>query len=830
MAKTARPTESDDDKPQSADGWLDEVDSALKREKVWREKAKKVIKRYRDERTATKGIDSRVNILWSNTEVLKSALYVATAKPDIRRRFPDTPETTVLSRTVAEVAERAVAYAIDVEDVDDPLEAALEDTLLPGRGQCWVSYEPTIGKDSYGAENITGQVLCLEYVYWEDFCHGKARTWKEVPWVGRRHGMDKEKFETKFPDARPIPNHDYKLNDGDNDGDEIEVWEIWEKSDHRRLYVARGYADVLQADDDPYGLKGFFPCPKPLLAVTTTDKLTPQPEFLQYQDQANELDRVSTRISRLTEQLKWKGIYDASIDAGENVLANLSAADDGDFLPYQNWMHLKDKGGIEAGVGFWPMERIIGVLKELYVQKAQLIQTIYDVTGISDIVRGSTDPRETKGAQQLKAQFGSMRMQSRQGDVQRFIRDCYRIMAEIIAEHFTVETLKEITGMQLAEPEQAMSALPAPMGAPPPPPPGPPMPGQIPGPAPQPPAGMMEAMPPQMGQGGPPMAPMAPGGEGNGSELPAQVTEASPTSQPVKKPTWDQVMEILRSDKLRSYRIDVETDQTALQDSEAEKGARIEFMSAVNAILEKAYMAATTAPMMLPLIRETFMFAIRSFKTGRVMEQAAEDAFDQLTRQPPRAPPDPDAGAGDAEKAKLTFQAEESKAKIGLETKKSDIDAADKAEWLRLERDKFEFDRNQTAMQAMAPAEVPMGPDPKAELERERFEHEKIVHAHEYALKVAAQNKQIMSEAEESLTDGASTPPSRAPLQELADGLAQMAQAIVQGQQITAQTIADGQAQQAEEFRTLAQVITAPKRIIRGRDGKAAGVETVSIN
>lgn len=627
----------------SADSWLGEIDQALKREKNFRDRGKKVVKRYRDERSAgsVKG-DSRINILWSNTEVLKASIYPATAKPDVRRRFPDTPETTVMSRTAAEVVERSVAYAIDVEDVDDPIEAALEDNLLPGRGTCWISYEPTLSTNEYGVEDITGQTLCLEHVFWQDFVHSKGRGWKNVWWGARRHAMAPDAFKEKFPKARPsVPNRDYRMDeDGQDDGaGDIEVWEIWDKRTKTRLYVARGYMDVLQIDDDPYQLSGFFPFPKPLFSITTTDNCIPQAEFLQYQDQANELDRVSTRITRLTEQLKWKGIYDASVDAGENKLKDLASSEDGDFLPYQNWQHLREKGGIENAVGFWPMERIIGVLKELHIQKAQLVQSIYEVTGISDIIRGSTDPNETKGAQVLKAQFGSMRMQARQREVQRFIRDCYRIMAEIIAEHFTEETLKGITGMELAS--APVPQLPAPV-----------------------PAGMPEAGP----------APM------DGNALPQDVAP-TPAMQSAPKPTWQDVLGILRSDKLRSYRIDIETDQTAFQDAEAEKAKRIEFMTAVNEMLEKAYLAATQAPMMLPLIRETFMFAIRSFKAGRVMEQAAEDAFEQLMRNPPKPQQKDDGKAADAqgklavEMKKLEMLTGEARARMALDAEKAKQDA-----------------------------------------------------------------------------------------------------------------------------------------------------------
>jgi hypothetical protein len=58
---------------------------------------------------------------------------------------------------------------------------------------------------------------------------------------------------------------------------------------------------IIDARDDPLGLEGFFPCPKPLYATTTSDTLVPVPDFVLYQDQAMELDILSDRIDGLGE-------------------------------------------------------------------------------------------------------------------------------------------------------------------------------------------------------------------------------------------------------------------------------------------------------------------------------------------------------------------------------------------------------------------------------------------------------------------------------------------------------------------------------------------------
>jgi hypothetical protein len=92
------------------------------------------------------------------------------------------------------------------------------------------------------------------------------------------------------------------------------------------------------------------------------------------------------------------------------------------------------------------------VLQGLYTQRTQILQIIYEVTGISDIIRGGgTKASETATAQQLKAHYGSMRLRLRQDAIQKYIRDLFRIKAELIAENYEPEILQRITGMEVTD-------------------------------------------------------------------------------------------------------------------------------------------------------------------------------------------------------------------------------------------------------------------------------------------------------------------------------------------------------------------------------------------
>ncbi|MCK0399321.1 hypothetical protein MVT46_24440, partial [Salmonella sp. L-S2906] len=81
--------------------------------------------------------------------------------------------------------------------------------------------------------------------------------------------------------------------------------------------------------------------------------------------------------------------------------------------------------------------------------RQQLISDVYEITGLSDIMRGSTNPNETLGAQTLKSQYGSVRVRDRQEELVRIARDTVRIAAEIMAENFQKRTFLEMSQLDI---------------------------------------------------------------------------------------------------------------------------------------------------------------------------------------------------------------------------------------------------------------------------------------------------------------------------------------------------------------------------------------------
>lgn len=656
----AASTEAKPPKGDSAKFWLAELSASEKRERTWRKRGKAVVDRYRDEREREVDVGTRrTNILWSNTEILKAVLFQNVGNPDVRRRFPRKGKDEKAARRAALVIERALSYCTDDYDVKSQIECAVEDHLLPGRGQAWIVYDADVvedqqpnkeedeNEDEDGPQpiDIADQTVRMEHVYWEDYRTSSGRKEKDIWWKARRHQYTRTELRTYFPEHADFIGLGAEIPDcpKDSEGEDAfkraNVWEIWDKSKKERIYVAEDYQIILKKDDDPYKLKQFFPCPSALYGVKTTSSLAPIPEYTLYQDQCEELDRITTRLNRLIEALKRRGVYDGSIEGPDNQISALATADDNEFVPYKGMAVMMEKGGLKNVFQTEDLSPIMQVVQGLFEQRGNLIQTIYEVTGISDVIRGSSNPNETATAQRIKGQFGSLRVTTRQARVQEFVRDIYRLKAEIIAEHYTRENLIEMTGIDMplqAEIDAAKQQLQAYQSA------------------------QQQFQRAQQQAQATPMQPPP--------QIPPEVLEDMQNT--AKQVAWEDIESILRSDQRRGYKVDIETDDTAQFDEQAEKESRVEFLNTMQPVMQNALMMTQQAPELLPLAKETVLFTVRAFKAGRSLEEAFEDAFDQMASRPPSQPkPDP-------EEIKAQVAAKQADQQIAIEKQKADAEMA----------------------------------------------------------------------------------------------------------------------------------------------------------
>jgi len=459
-ATSAGTLERPDDAGKGAAGlvtlWLDAIALSGKEESDWRDNAAEALAAYKGEQKDKACAQRRFNILFSNIETMAPAVYNSVPTPDVRRRFGDDDP---VGRTAAQVLERTLSSGLDY-GFDAIMRRGVKDTLIAGRGVARVRYMPEVMDGALIYERVT-----CENVYWADFRRGPARTWESVPWIAFRHFLTREELERLNPKIGATIDLDARLQGvEDKDGQppaqifqRATVWEIWDKERRRVLFIAPAYRDApLREDDDPLGLVDFWPIPAPLYAIDTPDSLTPVEPYRLYKDLADELDRVTRRIASLTAALRWRGAY--SDPTLGDFLVKFEKLADGEFAPMDNpGAFAAGAGGLEKAFWMMPIEQAAGVLQQLYAAREQIKASIYEVTGISDILRGASQASETATAQSIKSQWGSLRIQRLQAEVQRFARDLLRLQAEIIAEKFEPQSLMAASGIPVDD--QVMALL-----------------------------------------------------------------------------------------------------------------------------------------------------------------------------------------------------------------------------------------------------------------------------------------------------------------------------------------------------------------------------------
>lgn len=427
--------------------WTREKNDAETRLKDFRKTGNKIVSRYRAE-----GMDGvTYNLFHQNISTQESMLYGNTPKAHVQREHQDPDDD------IARVASYLLQRMIEAECKDsEVLRGSLQDRLLPGLGVARVRYEVDTGPSGvYDMEgNEIEQVLDerapVEYVHWQDFLWGWARCWNEVPWIGFRSYMEEEDVEARFGKevAEQLeystlnPTGDKQDHDPDHEspGQKAEIWEFWHKRERKVFWYSHGADNILDQKDDPLKLERFWPMPKPLIANLTTTELLPKADFSINQDLYNEIDQLQDRIAKITEAVKVVGVYDQS--AGDSVGRMLKEGFENALIPVDNWAMFAEKGGLKGCIDFYPVQDVVNVLQTLNKVQQEKISQLYEITGVSDLMRGgNTDQYTSDGTNRLKAKFGSIRIQRLQDQFAQYASDLLALKAEIVSKHFLPKTI-----------------------------------------------------------------------------------------------------------------------------------------------------------------------------------------------------------------------------------------------------------------------------------------------------------------------------------------------------------------------------------------------------
>lgn len=612
----------------------------------WQARTKKIIKRYRDDNRGQTGNEAaKFNILWSNVQTLKPAVYAKLPKADISRRFGDNDQ---VGRVASQILERAIDYEIEhFPTFRSTMAYSVEDRFLGGRATSWVRYEPhvsPIGVEDDGVsvtsdieagegappemEQIEFERSPEDYVHWRDFGHSQARTWEEVSQVWRWVYMTREALVERFGEetARKIPLDQgpeplNAYNESKRAYNRAKICELWDKETQKVYWFCKGMPTIIDVRDDPLQLEGFFPCPKPLYATTTSDTLVPVPDFVLYQDQAMELDILSDRIDGLVKALRVRGVYDASQPTLQRLLTE---GDNNALIPVDKWMAFSEKGGLKGSIDLLPLDTLANALLQCYRAREDIKSQIYEITGISDIIRGASYASETATAQQIKGQYAGLRLRSMQEDVALYASELIRIKAQIMCQHYQPQTL------------------------------------------------MMYAAVEQM--------------------------------TPADQQLVPQAIELLRNKPLRNFRVDIAADSLVMLDENQNKQDRLQFLQAFGGFLAQALPVGQASPEMVPMMMELLRFGMQAFKAARPIEGQIDATLQQLAAAAQQRGPDGQQqgkqmeiqAKGQMETSKMQMESALAQAKMQHELQMEQMRTQAK---MAMEQQKMDFDARLKAVE-----------------------------------------------------------------------------------------------------------------------------------
>lgn len=754
---------------RSSRTWLGMIEEAERYFDKYQTKCDTIDKLYADlDAKASETSDREFAIFWANLEVLKPTIYSRPPVPVVVPRFKDRKE---LPRQASEVLERCLISSFEADDIDATMRLIRDDLAISSRGQVWCRYEQK--PDGY-------ECVHKEHLDRRDFLHQPSRKWAEVEWVARGVWLTRKQGLSRFGEIWLQAEFKEKKDDTDDAKGQMKAraWELWHKGENCVVWVTPGVDDVLDLQPPLFDLEGFFPCPRPAFGTLKRRSLLPVPDFLYYKDQVEEINELTARISSLSESLRLKGFYPGGAsDVGEAIEAVLKDQDNRAILVPINSLAAFGSGSLKDSVIWLPVKDVADVIASLIELRRQLIEDVYQITGLSDIMRGETEASETATAQRIKSQYGSIRIRDRQNELVRIARDITRIEAEIMAENFNPQTLVQMSQTDLPSDQDIAQQIAG-------------ITSQIQMAAQNPEIRARLAQDPQAQQQAQQMLQQAQG----------QVQQLQQTI------TIEKVVGLLKEQRIRPFVLEIETDSTIQPDEDAQKQRATEFITAVGGFMQQSVQAVQLMPEMAPLAAEMLQFTASQFRVGRSVDGAIDEFADkmkQLASQP--KPPPPEQVKADAEMKAMQAAADQ---------KKQDAQQAAEADQRKAQleeqkaKNEADADERQAAIQEQTLA-----------LTRDIKRIDLAI----ARIKLAEAGMEGEADDEGNVTDKSDRMHGETQdgLTRLGEALAQMAQSQAQVNQQLAQGIAE-----------LSATVRAPRKLVRGPDGRPAGavIDTSMMN
>lgn len=639
--------------------WKAQITQSEERRRKFIETAEESIRVYNAQKQVgiLNDAERRLNVWWYCINTLLPAYYSSTPKAEVnlRKRTGGIPY-----ELGSVILERNTQFVMDTHfDFDKVGYNAALQFLLTGQSVLWARYaakfetvfeEMAVIKDPSGqlidgmgrpytgdteilqpgegnilvasmeVEKKISEKALLDVIQYNDYNCSDARSEDEIEWQSRRAFLDRSQAEQLFGrdvaddlvyDSFPeVMKKDLARKEDKFEG-KAELHEIWCESTNKVYWLQKsGEKCIVESSEPPTKFEKFYPC-SVIRQSADPDSVVPVSDYAHVRDQILEVERLTTRIHAVTQAIRTNFLYDAAMGPTVEQLF----AGDLKGTPIINWPSYKGRGGLQAGVEFYPVEPFVNALNVLQGARSAALQQLYETLKVSDLLRGTSEQYKSATANRLENQWSSMGLIVRQNQFSKFISDAINNLSTIIAEQFEEETILDV-----GDADQLISES---LLLPPTPPEKPQMP-------------MLGGMPPEEGEGMPEMP------EGMEAQMPG-----NPEAQ--IEAMEAEIMELLRDNKKRAYRIQVASDSMVAIDQQQQQQEGAALIQTAGQFFDQMRGLVDQYPPLIQFSIALFQNMIKRMKGGKELDGIFTKALQQIgeiakakeeaAKQPP--PPDP---------------------------------------------------------------------------------------------------------------------------------------------------------------------------------------------
>jgi hypothetical protein len=606
--------------------------------KEWEGRADKIVKRYRDDSRSRNNPNAKFNILWSNVQTITPAVFARLPRPDVSRRFRDNDP---IGRVASMMLERALEYEIEhYGDYASAMKQAVQDRLLGGRGTAWVRYEP----------HIVGQAAGMGEGAPDDGFQVTEDA-DEAETEGGIYREDQERIEYECAPVDYVYWRDFGLTTA-------RTWEevtaVWRKVYMERAALVERFGEELGGkiplDTKPETSKSFNEKmgegSREALIYEIWDKATGQVIWL-----SKSMGKIlDTRDDPLQLENFWpcpKPMF--------STLTTDSLIPVPDFVLYQDQARQLDTLA----------DRIDGFIQALKVRG------VYDASEPS-LARLFTEgenntllPVKNYGAFSEKGGLvGAINLVDIK-PIAEGLNMAYQAMEQVKGQIYEIMGIADIQRGQTDPNETLGAQIIKSNNA----------------------SGRLKTMQHEVVNFATALL-----------QIKAQIICQHFTDDTIVKISGamqlspqdqaliPQALQLLKDEPAKNFRIEVTTDSMIYQDEQQEKQDRMEFLSAVSGFLSQALPAAQSTPELTPMLVEMLKFGVTAFKAGKGLEGLIDETADKFRQQAKAAEGQPKPPSPEQQKIEMQMQMEQQKMQMQQQIEQAKIQGQ-----MELEKAKQEY-------------------------------------------------------------------------------------------------------------------------------------------